>query len=531
MGVVIHRFLQDDGIVVIDAASSSISRSELAKDLPTLGCDFGRVMALRRLPGAFAVGYEVEADFMTRISGKLTGEFFEALGQVVVGAEVFVDGRFKKAEGVVGSYVIVAGTGAEFGLNAAVEDRDLVAVDLSASGIQTLSGRAFYGCTQLAAVAFPPELESVERECFCGCDALHTVDLAGTQVKRLGGLAFADCGVTRVTVPASLRAIEAGAFGGTPLKTLDLSACTGIRVQNELGRSLIEVSLPREGFKAAAKAILQRSIEVLRADVGWAEVSKLLPHLDELGVDKLCVVSPRMGEYAWQCPRPIVVKELTDPLSVTAVASVKMTSWRAIPSDWQPFLRAIDLSGFAVERLPSGASLEGLVWLEKVVLPTGLRVLREFFFAGCCRLISIDTRYTSLEEIGMGACAGCSSLVAFPFPPTIRRLGNAFDRTSITSIDLTGTKAENVTIVEMDFLVELLLPRGCALKGVSGVRSLRAVTFGASSGGGRFSWHPMEVRAVSMGAEAEFSPGLLESRVYGEIACELGRETLPFPPP
>jgi hypothetical protein len=56
------------------------------------------------------------------------------------------------------------------------------------------------------------------------------------------------------------------------------------------------------------------------------------------------------------------------------------------------------------------------------------------------------------------------------------------------------------------------------------------VTFGAI-GGGDFTWHPAEVRFESLTADAELSPGLLEARVYGEVACELGRETLPFPPP
>jgi hypothetical protein len=135
MGGVIRRFLQDDGIVVIDAVSKVISRSELARDLPALGCEFGRVMTLRRLPGAFAVGCDVAADFMTRVSGKLVGEFFGVLGRVVVGAEVIVDCWFKRPEGLLGPYIIVAVAGAEIGQSAAEGDRDLVAVDLSASSI------------------------------------------------------------------------------------------------------------------------------------------------------------------------------------------------------------------------------------------------------------------------------------------------------------------------------------------------------------------------------------------------------------
>jgi hypothetical protein len=61
------------------------------------------------------------------------------------------------------------------------------------------------------------------------------------------------------------------------------------------------------------------------------------------------------------------------------------------------------------------------------------------------------------------------------------------------------------------------------------------VTFGISydgyGPGDGLAWHPTEVRFEGMTAAATFCPGLLESRVYAEVACELGRETLPFPPP
>jgi hypothetical protein len=39
------------------------------------------------------------------------------------------------------------------------------------------------------------------------------------------------------------------------------------------------------------------------------------------------------------------------------------------------------------------------------------------------------------------------------------------------------------------------------------------------------------VRFEGLMVEADFSPGLNETRVYAEVACDLGRETVPFPPP
>jgi hypothetical protein len=273
------------------------------------------------------------------------------------------------------------------------------------------------------------------------------------------------------------------------------------------------------------------TIEVLRGDVGEAEINELLPHLDGLGLDELRFVSTRVGEYEWQRPGHPALVELTDPEAVATSASVKLTAWREIPGQWKQFLRFIDFSGLAVEVLPDGATLEGLVWLEGVVLPTGLRKLPVFFFTRCSRLSSIDTSGTALEEMGEYACGECRSLATFDFPPTIRKVDIPFEGTTNATIDLTSTLAEDVWVRGMVFLVDLILPRRCVLRELAGVPSLWRVTFGVSKFCGAFTWHPTEVRFASLKADADFSRGLLEARVYGEVACEMGCETLPFPPP
>jgi hypothetical protein len=146
-------------------------------------------------------------------------------------------------------------------------------------------------------VAFPQELESIGDWCFGGCSALHVVDLGATQLKTIGEQAFSECGVTQASVPASLRELGWGVFQLTPLKRLDLSACAGIKVGGGQPNSLVELSLPFEGFAAAAEAFLSGSgIEVLRADVGEAEIGELLLRLEVLGLDELRIVSPCVGE-------------------------------------------------------------------------------------------------------------------------------------------------------------------------------------------------------------------------------------------
>jgi hypothetical protein len=411
MGSIIRDFVQDDGIIVIDVGSRSISRSEFVKELQTLGCGDCRVLTLRRLPGALVIGYEVGAELVTRVYGKLAAEFFEALGRVVIGAEVLGSGVFEKPAGVIGPYFVIAIAGAGFPRSAVNGDRDLVAVNLSKTGIRELPDSVFSRCSELAAVAFPPELESIGDECFYGCAALRVVDLGVTQLVTLRYRAFLGSGVTRVSVPASLREMGGHVLAYTPLKLLDLSACDGIDVDGSQANSLVELSLPRKGFAAAGAFLRFSRIEVLLADVDKAAINEMLPHVGGWGLDKLRFVSSCVGEYEWQRAEQPVLVDLTDPVAVRTPAFVTMTEWRRLPEEWKPFLRVIDLSGLAVELLPPGATLKGLVWLEGAVLPMGLRMLPQRFFSGCWRLSSVDTRCTTLEEIKYEA-SGFVSLAA-----------------------------------------------------------------------------------------------------------------------
>jgi hypothetical protein len=420
----------------------------------------------------------------------------------------------------------------EFCPSTLANDRDLIAVDLSASGIKTLAERVFQGCLQLAGVAFPPELVSIGKSCFMACDALRLIDLATTQLKTLGASVFGGCGATHVSVPASLREIGQRCFAGVPLKVLDLRACSGVVVSPGMMCEVTELYLPREGFAEAAKAFLPGSrVGVLEADIAGEEVAELEAQLDGWGIEKLVVVSQRLPPYEWrgvsQLATPVPV---TNPVTLSTAASITMTRWRKIPEDQVRFVRSLDLSGLTIGSLPEGTTLQGMTWLERAVLPGWLRVLPVCFFQGCSRLVSIGTGgCTSLEKIKNAACGCCRSLAAFDFPPSVRILSTAFGGTSMAVLDLSETAAESAEVIGLLFLEELLLPRRCVLKHAWSLPSLRRLTFGSFSG--FFGCHPAEVRFESMVASSDFSPGLAEARVYGEVACELGRETIPSPPP
>jgi hypothetical protein len=117
-----------------------------------------------------------------------------------------------------------------------------------------------------------------------------------------------------------------GVFSGTPMKVLDLSACGGTRVGTPQPNSLVDLSLPREGFAAVAETFLPGStIEVLRAGIGEAEIDQLLPRLDGWGLNRLLIVSLRVGEYEGRRAEQGALVKLMDRVVVTTPASVTMT--------------------------------------------------------------------------------------------------------------------------------------------------------------------------------------------------------------
>jgi SAM-dependent methyltransferase len=530
IGSVISLFAQDDAVIVT-APTAAIT----GKDLLAVGCGNGRVLTLRRMGDVQVVGYEVGGDLGTRMAAKLVSEFVEPLGRVVFGAELVVSGTFKKPETLVGPHFIVAVEGAQFPSEACNRDSDLVAVDLGRSGMRKLSDWVFECCSHLAAVAFPAELATIGGACFRCCTALEIIDLAATTVEEILGEAFADSGVVRVSLPASLREVDLSAFWGIPLASLDLGASASLAILNNPklgsnGLEMAELGLPREGFAALAEALLPGSpIEVLHADVDASEIEQLLPRLDEWGIDRLRVVSPRVEEpFEWVGwgPRRRAVA-VFDPEFLTTLSAVTLTVWRSFPKDQRGFVRSIDLS--AVDELPRWETLSGSFLLESVILPARSRVLPSRFVESCPRLSNVETAGCgALEAIQWYVFEGCRSLREFVFPSMIRMVRSAFGGTSISCLDLSATRAESILVGNMKFLMQLVLPRRCLLRCASGLPALRSVTLGSC--GEFWGWNPREVRFESLAAPAKGGPLAATTCVFAEVACILGRESFPFPP-
>ena len=88
-----------------------------------------------------------------------------------------------------------------------------------------LPAECFRGCVNLTSVTLHPEIERLSAGCFEGCRKLKSDILAqsGCKVQSLDYRCFADTGLVKATIPATIDDLEGGVFAENPnLKTLDV---------------------------------------------------------------------------------------------------------------------------------------------------------------------------------------------------------------------------------------------------------------------------------------------------------------------
>ena len=154
--------------------------------------------------------------------------------------ELIGDGAFRGTQ--VGDVVIPKNV-REIGQYAYAFNTKLVSIDLSKATITTLQEGTFFGCSQLAAIKYPKNLEAIQLACFKGTafskiilpdtvnelgkyafsdnDELVGIDLLITTIQKIREGAFSRCShLSSVIFPKSLRALGSAAFAGCIVQEL-----------------------------------------------------------------------------------------------------------------------------------------------------------------------------------------------------------------------------------------------------------------------------------------------------------------------
>lgn len=79
--------------------------------------------------------------------------------------------------------------------------------------LEKIEESAFYGLIELEKIVFPKTVSTIEKNAFAGCSKLKTAEFAADAViTTIGQGAFADCGLTSISIPKSVTKLDREAF-------------------------------------------------------------------------------------------------------------------------------------------------------------------------------------------------------------------------------------------------------------------------------------------------------------------------------
>ena len=103
--------------------------------------------------------------------------------------------------------------------------------------LEKIEESAFYGLTKLEKIVFPKTVTDIEKNAFAGCSSLKTAEFApDATIGIIGQGAFADCGLTAISIPNSVTKLDREAF----------RSCSALTVVN-VSENLTDIS--SEAFK------------------------------------------------------------------------------------------------------------------------------------------------------------------------------------------------------------------------------------------------------------------------------------------
>ena len=232
--------------------------------------------------------------------------------------------------------------------------------------LQIIGEGAFRECTKLKEFNVPNSTQTIEKKAFLSCSALQSVQF-GKQMTTIGMAAFAECGVTGITIQDSIKEVGTSAFSG----------CAELEYVH-LGKGISEIKASTFGSCSKLKNIIIPD-NIKRIEGGA---------FNACGLEKI---------------------ELPDTVEYIGDGAF---------SSCEHLKRAI--VGNGVTEISDFAFLN--CGLEEIQI--GNRVEKIGLYAFCdnekLRKISIPKNVTGIEYRGF---AGCTNLEDVEFPDTLKRLG------------------------------------------------------------------------------------------------------------
>lgn len=282
------------------------------------------------------------------------------------------------------------------------------------SGVTRVGDSAFYECSALSDVTLSDTVYAIGNRAFYHCASLTSASLSAT-LWTIDYYAFYGCGLTELTLPASVKTIGSAAF----------SHCDNL-TQLRLPGTLDTVSSSAfAGCTALESVIIEAGIRVMESGV-FSNCSALTAATLESGVT-LIESSTFTGCSA--------LTDVSLPDSVTIIGSQAFSGCTALGNLTLPAnLRTIESSAFL-----------GCTGLTDITLPTALTSIGSTAFGDCvnlrtqlpsclqtigteafrnCHALTAITVPSSLTSLANSVFSGCSGLTAVTFPDTLTAIGN-----------------------------------------------------------------------------------------------------------
>lgn len=329
-------------------------------------------------------------------------------------------------------------------------------------GIETLSARCFTNCRNIVSLDLPSTITSIGVATFAKCKALKTVNMPASLkvigdstfaydtfltdltlpegLQTIGAYAFANAGLTKITIPSSVTSFGVGTFkGNTKIRTIYLretvpslpdlfcygaSSLTTVYVENSMPWTLGFANMKSIGRNAFMGTKLSSS-----ATFG--------PGLVSIGD------SAYYGTNISYINIPANVKKIGDYCFAKCVK-----------------LNTLSVSE-GIEVLPTGF-IDGATALKKCYLPLSVKVIGENAFRGTVKLENFALM-NGLTTLGAGSLSGIA-LSEIVLPPSVTSVGaNAFAGCTALQSVILGNKVTKINAgmcANVRLLNTVVIPEG-----------------------------------------------------------------------
>ena len=395
---------------------------------------------------------------------------------------------------------------------------------------------AFNGCTKLSNVTIPASVTELGTGVFARCSSLKDIKFeSGSKLETIPGSAFEASGLTKVTLPSSVRVIDSYAY----YNCQSLTEAILLESVEKIGRNAFQdcgalktVGLPSTLEQIMSEAFL-RCYNITRMEINSScDLSDAFPYQESLTTvvfGNLATVVPNSAFKGCVNLTSVTIGNSVERIEHGAFSGCTALKTISIPDSVGTIeSHAFSGSGLTTVTIPEsvttlGGAFSGCKDLKSVKLGKNVTTIASGTFNGCTALTEINLE--NVTAIELEAFMGCTSLTALELSKVESIAYYAFkDCTGLKTVVLpeTLTQVEHSVFWGCTALNEVVLPE--SLKELStdmfhGCTALTQVTIpaGVESLSGRVFKNCQAMESIQFVGDAP----VFAADSFDGLACEV----------